>query len=166
MPLTKNREPNISFILDTAQRIAPHISKQARVSSSKHNSWHDRRRSAIVVAEKSGVKAGVDFHYKFLGRRDRMIKKRGYRIELAEIEAALYRHPAIEEAAVLAFPDEESVPVRAFASSRNGAKLSSIELKKFCSEYLPLYMVPDLFCCSSRCRRLRPIKLIIGSSRA
>jgi acyl-CoA synthetase (AMP-forming)/AMP-acid ligase II len=25
-------------------------------------------------------------------------------------------------------------------------KLSIIELKKFCSENLPLYMVPDLFC--------------------
>src|SRR6266487_6942261 len=29
-----------------------------------------------------------DGNYKFLGRRDRMIKKRGYRIELGEIEAA------------------------------------------------------------------------------
>jgi amino acid adenylation domain-containing protein len=87
-----------------------------------------------------------DGNYKFLGRRDRMIKKRGYRIELGEIEAALYRHPAIKEAAVVAFPDEENVPVKAFASARNGTKLSIIELKKFCSENLPLYMVPDLFC--------------------
>ena len=29
----------------------------------------------------------------------------------------------------------------------NGAKLSAIELKTFCSKNLPLYMVPDLFCC-------------------
>ena len=51
-----------------------------------------------------------DGNYKFLGRRDRMIKKRGYRIELGEIEVALYRHPAIKEAAVLAFPDDDGVP--------------------------------------------------------
>ena len=76
-----------------------------------------------------------------------MIKKRGYRIELGEIEAALYRHPEIREVAVLAFPDDEGVPVKAFASTRNGSKLSIIELKRFCSENLPLYMVPDLFCC-------------------
>jgi len=87
-----------------------------------------------------------DGNYKFLGRRDRMIKKRGYRIELGEIEVALYRHPAIKEAAVLAFPDDDSVPIKAFTSTRNGSKLSIIELKKFCSENLPLYMVPDLFC--------------------
>jgi amino acid adenylation domain-containing protein len=87
-----------------------------------------------------------DGNYKFLGRRDRMIKKRGYRVELGEIEVALYRHPAIKEAAVLAFPDIDGVPVKAFTSTRDGSKLSIIELKKFCSENLPLYMVPDLFC--------------------
>ncbi len=87
-----------------------------------------------------------DGNYKFLGRRDRMIKKRGYRIELGEIEVALYRHPAIKEAAVLAFPDDDGVPIKAFISTRDGSKLSVIELKKFCSENLPLYMVPDLFC--------------------
>ena len=87
-----------------------------------------------------------DGNYKFLGRRDRMIKKRGYRIELGEIEVALYRHPAIKEAAVLAFPDDDGVPVKAFTSTRDGSRLSTIELKKFCSENLPLYMVPDFFC--------------------
>jgi amino acid adenylation domain-containing protein len=87
-----------------------------------------------------------DGNYKFLGRRDRMIKKRGYRIELGEIEVALYRHPIIKEAAVLAFPDTDGIPIKAFTSTRDGSRLSIIELKKFCSENLPLYMVPDLFC--------------------
>jgi acyl-CoA synthetase (AMP-forming)/AMP-acid ligase II len=88
-----------------------------------------------------------DGNYKFLGRRDRMVKRRGYRIELGEIEAALYRHPAIKEAAVVAIPDENGIPIKAFASTRNGTKLSTVELKRFCSENLPLYMVPDSFCC-------------------
>ena len=88
-----------------------------------------------------------DGNYKFLGRRDRMIKKRGYRIELGEIEVALYRHPSIKEAAVLAFPDSDGIPIKAFTSTRDGSKLSIIELKKFCSENLPLYMVPDSFRC-------------------
>jgi len=80
------------------------------------------------------------------GRRDRMIKKRGYRIELGEIEVALYRHPAVKEAAVLAFPDDDGIPIKAFISTRDGSKLSTIELKKFWSENLPLYMVPDFIC--------------------
>jgi amino acid adenylation domain-containing protein len=104
---------------------------------------HDSRwyRTGDIVVELP------DGDYKFLGRRDRMIKKRGYRIELGEIEVALYRHPAIKEAAVLAFPDDDGVPIKAFTSTRDGSKLSIIELKKFCSENLPLYMVPDSFRC-------------------
>ena len=36
-----------------------------------------------------------------------MVKRRGYRVELGEIEAGLYKHPLVKEAAVIALPDEE-----------------------------------------------------------
>ncbi len=82
----------------------------------------------------------------FVGRRDRMVKRRGYRVELGEIEAALYRHHAISEAAVIALPDEESgVMVKAFLSWSDGKARSLIEMKKFCADNLPLYMIPDRF---------------------
>ena len=42
----------------------------------------------------------------FLGRRDGMVKTRGYRVELGEVETALYAHPAVREAVVLPVPDE------------------------------------------------------------
>jgi acyl-CoA synthetase (AMP-forming)/AMP-acid ligase II len=83
--------------------------------------------------------------YEFLGRRDRMVKRRGYRVELGEIEAALYRHPAVDEAAVIAVPHEEDVRIRAFLAWAAGGRPSLIEIKKFCSENLPLYMIPDQF---------------------
>lgn len=86
-----------------------------------------------------------DGQFKFLGRRDRMVKKRGYRVELGEIESALYRHPAVKEAAVLALSGEDGVRIKAFVCARDHAKLSVIALKRFCSEQLPLYMVPDFF---------------------
>lgn len=57
--------------------------------------------------------------YTYLGRRDRMVKRRGYRVELGEIEAGLYRHNNVKEAAVLAFTDEQAgVSIAAFLSSR------------------------------------------------
>ena len=80
-------------------------------------------RTGDIVAELA------DGNFKFLGRRDRMVKKRGYRIELGEIEAALYRHPAIKEAAVIALPGEDGVRIKAFASTRDGGRLSIIELE-------------------------------------
>jgi amino acid adenylation domain-containing protein len=99
--------------------------------------WY--RTGDLVVAD-----ATDGFNYR--GRRDRMVKKRGYRVELGEIEACLYRHPSIRQAAVIAIQDEEEgLRVKAFVSPNDGARLSIIALKRFCSERIPLYMVPDLF---------------------
>jgi acyl-coenzyme A synthetase/AMP-(fatty) acid ligase len=75
-----------------------------------------------------------------------MVKKRGYRVELGEIESGLYRHPSIKEAAVIALLDEENgVQVKAFVSTGDQKRMSIIELKKFCKEQLPPYMIPDIF---------------------
>jgi acyl-CoA synthetase (AMP-forming)/AMP-acid ligase II len=87
-----------------------------------------------------------DGDYTYRGRRDRMVKRRGYRVELGEIEAGLYRHPRIREAAVVAVPNEEAgVQIVAFVSAHGDARPSLIEMKRFCSTHLPLYMIPDRF---------------------
>ena len=91
------------------------------------------------------VREGEEGILTFLGRRDRMVKRRGYRVELGEIEAALYRHPEIVEAAVVAVPHEDGVRIDAFVSRADGGKGSIIEMKTFCSREIPLYMIPDRF---------------------
>jgi amino acid adenylation domain-containing protein len=64
----------------------------------------------------------------FVGRRDRMVKRRGHRIELGEIEAALQRHPELREAAVVALDDGEAgVKIRAHVSGKHDAKLSVVD---------------------------------------
>lgn len=50
------------------------------------------------------VQYGADGRLEFLGRVDHQIKIRGFRVELGEIEATLQRHPAIQEAVVVAEP--------------------------------------------------------------
>jgi acyl-coenzyme A synthetase/AMP-(fatty) acid ligase len=92
----------------------------------------------IVVQDEDG-------NYLYVSRRDRMVKKRGYRIELGEIESGLYRHPAIKEAAVVALQNDDGVKIRAFVSHHKDSRPSIIELKQFCVQNLPSYMVPDLF---------------------
>ena len=92
------------------------------------------------------VKELKDGSYQFLGRKDRMVKRRGFRVELGEIEAALYTHPAMTEVAVIAVPDEENgVLVKAFLCLSDKGFASLVKMKMYCSEKLPNYMVPDTF---------------------
>lgn len=84
--------------------------------------------------------------YIFHGRRDRMVKRRGYRVELGEIEAGLATHPAAREIAVVALPDKDGgVRIKAFLAVNGGRKPSIVELKQFSVDKLPRYMVPDQF---------------------
>lgn len=92
----------------------------------------------VVIEEDGGV-------FTFVGRRDRMVKRRGYRIELGEIESALYNHAELSEVAVSALSLEDGLRITAHYSTADGHKVSMISLKRFCSENLPLYMVPDRF---------------------
>jgi len=92
------------------------------------------------------VREDTEGNLVYLGRRDRMIKRRGNRVELGEIEVALYRHESISEAAVIATTDSESeVRVRAFIAWAGPENASMIAMKKYCNANLPNYMVPDQF---------------------
>jgi amino acid adenylation domain-containing protein len=82
----------------------------------------------------------------FVGRRDRMVKRRGYRIELDEIEHALHSHESIHEAAVVAASDPEvGVRIVAFVSCRSAQRPSVVSLKTFLASKVPAYMSPDAF---------------------
>lgn len=86
-----------------------------------------------------------DGNYVFLGRQDGMVKTRGYRVELGEVEAALYQHPAIREAVVLPVPDEMlGSRLRAVISTGTPEGLTREEVVDHCRRRLPGYMVPDV----------------------
>jgi amino acid adenylation domain-containing protein len=90
------------------------------------------------------VRQRPDGNLEFLGRRDHQVKTRGYRVELGEIETVLHRHPAVDEAVVLAIPDEEVTHrLRAVVVLRGGSALDEAALRQHCAESLPRYMVPE-----------------------
>jgi amino acid adenylation domain-containing protein len=101
------------------------------------------RTGDIVTLDEDGV------NWRYIGRRDHMVKSRGYRIELGEIEAALYEHPAVNDAAVVAVPDElVGNRIHAFVAPVNGNSVSDKELQLHCRRALPPYMVPEaIFLC-------------------
>lgn len=70
-PLSKNREPDISFILETGRKIAPHLQKGALVvleSTTYPGTTDEDLRRALE--ENSKLKAGVDFHLAFSPERE------------------------------------------------------------------------------------------------
>jgi acyl-coenzyme A synthetase/AMP-(fatty) acid ligase len=84
-------------------------------------------------------------NFVFLGRRDGMVKTRGYRVELGEVEAALYEHPAVREAVVLPVPDELlGNRLRAVISGDGPDGLTREEVLDHCRRRVPSYMVPDV----------------------
>jgi amino acid adenylation domain-containing protein len=114
----------------------PEQTAKAFLPSAEGERWY--RTGDVVFEDETG-----DFIFR--GRRDRMVKRRGYRIELDEIEACLYRNPTVRQAAVVAVEADDGVCIKAFCVPRDAQKLSLIALKTFCSEHLPVYMVPDTF---------------------
>jgi acyl-coenzyme A synthetase/AMP-(fatty) acid ligase/acyl carrier protein len=82
----------------------------------------------------------------FLGRADRQVKLRGYRVELGEIESVMRVHPAVASAATVIRSDgpggERLVAYYVLAS---GASVTAGALREHMSEALPDFMVPTGF---------------------
>ncbi len=70
-PLTKNREPDISFVVNTGRAIAPHLLKGTLVvlESTTYPGTTDED-LRLVLEKGSGMKAGVDFHLAFSPERE------------------------------------------------------------------------------------------------
>jgi UDP-N-acetyl-D-glucosamine dehydrogenase len=70
-PLNKNREPDISYILETGRAIAPHLTRGTLIvlESTTYPGTTDED-LLKVLEEGSGMKAGVDFHLGFSPERE------------------------------------------------------------------------------------------------
>ncbi|GAA4224451.1 D-alanine--poly(phosphoribitol) ligase [Actinomadura meridiana] len=82
-----------------------------------------------------------DLHY--LGRRDGMVKLRGHRVELGEVEAALAAMDSVAEAAVVVAGSGTRARLHAFVVPAGGPAPSLLAVKRHCAERLPAYMTVD-----------------------
>ncbi len=101
-PLDDHREPDLSFVLDTARTIAPHLSNGVLVtleSTTYPGTTEDVLRK--VLEEGSGKKAGVDFHLAYSperedpGRENASVKTipkviGGFTVKCADLAETLY----------------------------------------------------------------------------
>jgi len=72
-----------------------------------------------------------------------MIVSGGVNIYPAEIEAAIIRHPAVQDVAVIGVPDEEfGEQVKAFCELKSGRAAEPAEILAYCAEALASYKRP------------------------
>ncbi|OLZ60597.1 D-alanine--poly(phosphoribitol) ligase [Streptomyces sp. IMTB 2501] len=89
------------------------------------------------------VKVLDDGSFDYVGRHDHMVKVRGHRIELGEVEAALSSHPAVAEAAALVVGSGMESRLVACVVPRNDHEPGVLELRRHCAQRLPRYMLAD-----------------------
>jgi amino acid adenylation domain-containing protein len=89
------------------------------------------------------VRCQADGHYHYLGRKDRQIKTRGYRVELDEVEVALLAHADVQEAAVSIIADSQGNHwIVAAVIPRTGTTLTPQQLVRHVANKLPPYAIP------------------------
>jgi len=130
--------------------------------------WGDAARTAAVTRTSAAAaggpltrwyntgdraRQGAGGELYFEGRRDALIKCRGYRISLLEVEQALETCPGVAQAAVLPVPDAaHATGLRAFLRPAGNASgpgfaspppLTAPAVRRWLQERLPAYMVPE-----------------------
>ncbi|HEX5882907.1 MAG TPA: amino acid adenylation domain-containing protein [Pyrinomonadaceae bacterium] len=83
----------------------------------------------------------------YVGRSDRQVKVRGFRVEVGEIEATLKRHRDVRQAVVTDWDREDGRKLLAayVVATTNASAALTRELKRLLSDHLPEYMVPAVF---------------------
>ncbi len=84
-------------------------------------------------------------NYIFVGRKDYMIKSRGYRVEIAQVEAAILSHPGVENAVVVPVPDELiGNLITAIIVPLDKDSMNKKDIIAHCSKQIPRYMIPEV----------------------
>jgi acyl-coenzyme A synthetase/AMP-(fatty) acid ligase len=86
---------------------------------------------------------GADGMLEYVGRRDHMVKVRGHRIELGDIEAVVAAHPKVASAACVVVGSGLDAKIHAVVVAEGPQGPGLLELKRECADRLPLYMVID-----------------------
>ncbi len=120
----------------------PELTREKFVQLSLENG-----RSERIYRTGDLVRSLPDGSIEFIGRIDRQMKIRGYRVEPAEIESRLNAHPAIAASVVMARRDlsGQASLVAFFIVGEGQPALSSAGLSAYLAVTLPDYMIPSAF---------------------
>ena len=84
-----------------------------------------------------------DGNFYFHGRQDSLIIKGGENIYPAELENVFYKHPDVDECAVIGIPDKLlGEDICAFVKIKNESRLTKNDFEKFCKDKITSYKQP------------------------
>jgi amino acid adenylation domain-containing protein len=89
------------------------------------------------------VRVLADGSYDYVGRNDRMVKVRGHRVELGEVEDALNAHAGVAEAVALTVGEGLDARLVAVVARSPGSDPGVLTLRRHSAQRLPTYMIPD-----------------------
>jgi len=86
-----------------------------------------------------------DGYFHIVDRKKDMIIVSGYNVYPAEVEAVLFEHPKVREAAVVGVPDpRRGETVKAFIVLKEGETATEEEIIGFCRERMAAYRAPRI----------------------
>jgi amino acid adenylation domain-containing protein len=92
------------------------------------------------------VRQRADGNLEFLSRADAQIKIRGFRVEPAEIESAMCRHPQVAQAVVTMHePAPGDRRLAAYMVPQPRTRPNTTDLRRFLAREIPDYLVPAAF---------------------
>jgi long-chain acyl-CoA synthetase len=113
--------------------------------------WNRPAETAAVFAADGYLRTGdisvmdADGYFSIIDRKKEMIIAGGFNVYPSEVEAVLYRHPAVAECAVAGVPDAyRGETVKAYVVVRPGLELTTDEVIAHCRRELAAYKVPKL----------------------
>jgi amino acid adenylation domain-containing protein len=104
--------------------------------------------SQIVFLSGDMGRYTTDGSLEFLGRKDNQLKIRGFRVDTAEVEAALMSYPSVKGAFVTGWSDNKAnleQQLVAYLSLKDHEEISLTGIQNFLTINLPEYMLPTRF---------------------
>lgn len=86
-----------------------------------------------------------DGSIEFLGRIDRQVKVRGFRVELGEIEAVMRLHPRVSASLAIEAGESSATHIVGYVVDAEGTRGNADWLRSFMAEHLPDFMIPTHF---------------------
>ena len=102
-----------------------------------------RRPQAGPYATGDIIRVLPDGSYDYVGRNDHMVKVRGHRVELGEVESVLNAHADVAEAVALTVGEGLDTRLVTVVAPSPGRDPGVLALKRHSAQRLPTYMIPD-----------------------